>query len=116
MFANGGGRSAHIEREIARRRRQWSSPRTTVEQGRVLVPGGDLLNRSTWAATLAINVRHVITNREGVFRMNPEDSRFDSVVDIVNWSGAGDVGHIMGAPLVRSGDWDGLGGGLCGVD
>ena len=47
--------------------------------------------------------------------MNPVDGGFNSV-DGVDGSGAGDVGHIGSTTLVRARDWDGLGGGLRGIN
>ena len=116
VFANGWGRSVQSERETMCRRGQWSSPWTIIEGDRVLLPGGDLLERGVWAAALAINIRHVVTNREGVSRTNPEDGRFDSGVGVADRSGTGDVDHIVSAPLVGPRNWDGLGGGLRGID
>lgn len=81
----------------------------------MLLAGGDLLDRGAWAAAFAINIRHVVTNRESVFRMNPVDGGFDSV-SVIDGSGTGDVGHIGSATLVRPRDWDGLGGGLRGIN
>lgn len=82
----------------------------------MLLPSRDLLDRGVWAAALAINIRHVITNREGVFRTNPDDGWFDSDVDIIDGSGARNVIHVVGAPLVGPRNWDGLGRGLRGID
>jgi hypothetical protein len=90
VFTKGWGGSTQSERKIRRRGRQWSSPWTIIEEDRLLLPGGDLLNRGAWTAALAINIRHIITDREVVFRMRPEDSRFDTVLDIVDRSGTGD--------------------------
>ena len=114
VFANGGGGGIQSEGEIMRRGGQWGGPWPVVEEDRLLT-GGDLLDRGAWAAAFAINIRHVITNREGVFRMSPVDGGFDPV-DIVHGSGTGDINHIRSAPLVRPRDWDGLCGGLCGID
>jgi hypothetical protein len=115
VFANGRGGSTQGERKIMRRGRQRSGPWPVIEEDRLMMLGGGLLDRGTWAAALAINICHVITDREGVFRMNPVDGGFDSD-DIVDGSGAGDVNRIGGATLVRPRDWDGLSRGLRGID
>ena len=86
MFANGGGRSAQGERKIRRHGRQWSSPWTIIEKDWLSLPGGDLLNRGAWAATLTINICHIVTNWEDVFRMSPEDGRFDFSADVIDRS------------------------------
>jgi len=113
VFANGWGGGTQSEWKIMRCGRQWCSPRPVVEEDRLLLASEDLLDRGAWAAALAINIRHVITDRESVSRMNPVDGRFDSV-DVVDGSGTRDVGRVGGAPL-RPRNWDGLGGGLCGI-
>ena len=43
------------------------------------------------------------------------DGGFDSV-DIVDGSGTGDIDHIGSTTLVRPRDWDGLSGGLGGIN
>ena len=93
VFANGWGGSTQSERKTRRRRRQWGSPRTIIEEDRLLLPGGDLLDRGAWAAAFAINIRHIITNREGVFRTSPEDGGFDTAVDVGDRGRTGDVSH-----------------------
>lgn len=112
VFANGWGGSAQIERKTRCHRRQWSGAWAIIEENRLLLARRDLLDRGTWAATLAINIRHIVTNREGVFRMSPEDRRFD----IVDGSGTRDVSHVGGAPLGRPRDRNGLGRGLRGIN
>jgi hypothetical protein len=86
------------------RRRQWSGSRTIIEEDRLLLTGGALLDRCTWAAALAINIRHVVTDRESAPGMSPEDGEFGLVADIVDRSGTGDVYHTGSAPLVGSRD------------
>jgi len=93
VFTNGWGGSTQSERKIRRRRNQWCGPRTLIEEDRLLLPGGDLLNRGAGAAAFAINICHVITDREGVCRMSPEDGEFGTVVDIVDRGRTGDVRH-----------------------
>jgi len=116
MFASGWGGSTQSEREIMCRGRKWSGPWTTIEEDRLLLPGGTLLDRCTWAAALAINIRHVVADREGISGMSPEDSGFGLVADVIDGSGTGDVYHTGSAPLVRPRDWNGFGGGLCSIN
>ena len=75
-------------------RRQRSSARTIIEEDRLLLPCGNFLNGGAWAAGFAINICHVIADRERVlrFRMSPEGGGFDSD-DIVDGSRTRDVGH-----------------------
>ena len=93
VFTNGWGWGTQSERKIRRRRNQRCGPWTIIEEDRLLLPSGDLLNRGAGTAAFAINVCHVITDREGVFRMSPEDGGFGTVVDIVDRGGTGDVRH-----------------------
>ena len=44
---------------------------------RLLLSGRDLLNRDTSVASLAIDIRRVITDCQGVFCMGLEDCRFE---------------------------------------
>ena len=114
VFADGWRRSTQSEREIRRQRQRSSS--WTIEEDRLLLLGGNFLNWGTWAATLAINVRHVIADREDTSRMSPENGGFSSAIDITDGSGTGDVSHTGSVPLVRPGNLDGLGGGLRDID
>lgn len=95
VFANSRGRSIQSEREFVCCRRQRSSTRTIIEEDRLLLPSGNLLNGGAWAAGFAINICHVIADREGVlrFRMSPEDGGFDSD-GIVDRSRTRDVSHV----------------------
>lgn len=92
VFTNGWGGSTQNERKI-RRRRQWSSPWTIIEEDRLVLQSGNLLDGGAWAATFAINISHVIAYREGALRMSPEDGGLDSI-EIANRSGTRDVSHI----------------------
>lgn len=90
VFTNGWGGSAQSERETGGGRGQWSSTWAIIEENGWLLPGGDLLNGSAWAAGLTVDICHVIANREGVFRMRPEGSGFD----IVDGCRARDISHV----------------------
>lgn len=90
VFTNGWGRSAQSERETGGSRRQWSSTWAIIEENGLLLPGGDLLDGSAWVAGLPVNVCHVIANREGVFRMGPEDGGFDTA----DGSRTRDISHV----------------------
>jgi hypothetical protein len=92
VFAKGWGGSTQSERKIRRRGRQWSSPWTIIEEDRLLLPGGDLLNRGAWTGAFTINIHHIITDQEVVFQMSPEDSGFGTVLDIIDRSRTGDGG------------------------
>lgn len=110
MFAYSRGGSAQSEGETWDRRRQWSGPRAIKGNG-LLLPSGDLLDRSAWAATLTIDIGHVVANREGVFRADPESGLFD----IVNRSRTRNVGCVRRPPLIGPRDEDSLGGSLRSV-
>ncbi|KAF9779046.1 hypothetical protein BJ322DRAFT_1221604 [Thelephora terrestris] len=64
--------------------------RGSVLKNRSLLSGRDFWGRGAWTAALAINIRHIVTNRERVFHMGLEDGRFD----IAGGSGARNIGHV----------------------
>ena len=92
VFTNGWGGSTQSERKVRRRRKQRCSSWTIIEEDGLLLPGGDLLDRGAWAAAFAINICHVITDREDVFRTSPKDGGFDAA-DIVDGGRTRNVNH-----------------------
>jgi hypothetical protein len=106
------GGNCGIEKRAGCRQRERNGVWAVIEGNRLLLLDRDLLNRDTSAASLAIDIRRVVINREGVFCTGLEDCRFD----VADRSRARDISHVRRAPYVRLTGRDDLVRGLRGIN